>query len=110
MLAAETVTVARRRKDEVTAVDARPAILAMCAADCTVRALVEHVEPPIRPSELHQACAAPYEELTATPLEEPALVTRVAQGTPNGDGLVEAITGEPVAVTPPFREDELHRD
>jgi radical SAM-linked protein len=110
VLAADLVTVDRRRKDEVTVVDARPAILALAAAGLTVRALVQHVEPPIRPSELHQALAGPYAELTATPLPEPAHVTRVAQGTPTDDGLAEAITGEVVAVTPPFREDELHRD
>ena len=98
VLEADAVPVARQRKDEVTEVDARPAIAAFAARGQRVRAVTHHVEPPIRPSELHQALAGPYEELTATPLGEPALVVRVAQGTPTGDALVEALTGATVAV------------
>jgi radical SAM-linked protein len=105
VLAAGHVTVPRRRKDEVTEVDARPAIAAMAADGRTVRALVHHVEPPIRPSELHAALAGRYRELTGTALAECARTTRVAQGTPHGDALTEALTGASVAVRPADRED-----
>ena len=106
VLRADEVIVARQRKDEVTDVDARPALAALHAAGRRVRALVHHVEPPIRPTELQQAFAPRYEATTQRPLPAPALVTRVAQGTPNGDGLDEALSGATVAVAPSNREDE----
>jgi radical SAM-linked protein len=100
VLALDAVVVDRARKDEVVQVDARPAVGALSAAGRRIRALVHHVEPPIRPSELHAALAGPYRSFAHTALPAPSHVTRVAQGTPAGDGLIEALSGALVAVEP----------
>jgi radical SAM-linked protein len=104
VLALDAVVVDRARKDEVVQVDARPAVGALSAAGRRIRALVHHVEPPIRPSELHAALAGPYRSLAHTSLPAPSHVTRVAQGTPTSDGLIEALSGALVAVEPEHSE------
>ena len=108
VLAASEVLVARARKDEVTELDLRPAIHQLSTgtdADGhpTVRATVHHVEPPMRPTEVHQALDGAARTHTGAPLPEPTLTTRVAQGEPTQEGLVEALGGGLVPPHPDTR-------
>lgn len=75
------------------------------AESARVRALVHHVEPPMRPSEVHAAIAAHVPRPWEDALELRA-VTRVAQGELVSGGLREAIGG---TVVPPQPE-ATHRE
>ena len=106
---ANAVMVERERKGERTTLDLRPAVHALfCDAtddevSATVRATVHHVEPPMRPSEVHQALDRAARAHSGAPLPEPTLVTRVAQGEPTEKGLVEALRGGLVPLRPDTR-------
>ncbi|WP_165491777.1 TIGR03936 family radical SAM-associated protein [Egibacter rhizosphaerae] len=75
------------------------------ATSARVRALVHHVEPPMRPSEVHAALAAHCPHPWRDALE-PGRVTRVAQGEFVDEGLREAIGG---TIVPP-RPEAVHRE
>ena len=96
---AATLPVARERKGEVVVVDLRPAISSLSTDLQTVRAVLHHVEPQVRPTEVELALRS-----LAADLPDPALVTRVAQGRPDDDGLLEALSGERIAPLAPRQE------
>ena len=101
-LAADTLVVARERKGETVEVDIRPALHAMSTDGARLRVTVLHVDhlPPsaavaVRPSEVELALRRFVPDL------QPAvLVTRLAQGRPEANGLVEALTGELIEPLP----------
>lgn len=89
-LDAPALSVERERKGESTTIDLRPALHGLTAGDGGVRAVLHHVEPQVRPTELHLALA----HVAGTgALAEPELVTRLAQGIPVDGGLEEALEG-----------------
>lgn len=89
-LAAQALPVERERKGESTTIDLRPALHGIAAGDGAVRAVLHHVEPQVRPTELHLALV---HVAGAGALAEPELVTRLAQGVPAPEGLEEALEG-----------------
>lgn len=105
-LAAPQLPVARERKGETTTVDLRPTLHALAAEGRLVRAVLHHVEPQVRPSELHDALR--LASAGAYALADPLLVTRIAQGLPVAGGLEEALDSGLVLVarddagTPPI--------
>ncbi len=93
---ADTVVVARERKGEAVDVDIRPAIQSLSTDGNRIRVVVHHADHlpdpaalAIRPSEVDAALRQFHSDLP-----QPVLVTRLAQGRPEADGLVEALTGE----------------
>lgn len=86
---AQTLPVLRQRKGLARTVDLRPAIHRISGDNGVVRIILHHVEPPVRPSELHLAL-----ESFHPGMPEPTLITRVAQGTPSASGLDEALSGD----------------
>lgn len=101
--AADHVPVDRDRKGETTQVDLRPAVhtIHYCpisddAADgmVGVRVILHHTEPPMRPTEVHQALRSAASAHADTDLPELAHATRLAQGEPTSEGLIEALSGE----------------
>ena len=109
--AATALPVLRQRKGDPVEIDLRPAIAQIsfnhsASADVQrrtprVAVVLHHLEPPVRPSEVHLALADHYKPTTAQPLPEPALVTRLAQGTAIDEGVAEALTGAVHAPSPP---------
>ena len=95
-LAAEDLVVSRQRKGEPVPVDLRPAIAGVAALRNRVRAVLHHVEPAVRPTELDLAF-----RIFDPSLPPPALITRVAQGRPDPEGLTEALSGALIPATPP---------
>ena len=96
---AASLVVPRERKGESTDIDIRPAIHQISSDGPRVRVVVHHTDhlPPktavaVRPSEVDLALRS-----FSPVLSQPVLVTRLAQGRPETDGLVEALTGELVA-------------
>ncbi len=89
LLRADELFVDRDRKGELTRLDLRPSIHALATARGTLTIVLHHTEPPMRPSEVHQALA------TRAPgaLPDPVLVTRLAQGRAEPHGLLEALSG-----------------
>ena len=96
---AAALPVARERKGQVVSVDLSPAIFHLSTDLQTVRAVLHHVEPQVRPTEVQLALRS-----FAADIPEPALVTRVAQGRPDDDGLLEALSGERIAPLRPRQE------
>ena len=94
---AEQLPVDRERKGTTTQLDLRPALHLIASRDHTVRVVLHHVEPPFRPTEVHQSLCATTDLET---LPEPQLVTRVAQGSAEADGLCEALSGQTLPVAP----------
>lgn len=101
--ASEHVSVERDRKGETTTIDLRPAIhtIDICpvpdddASGMTrVRVILHHTEPPMRPTEVHQALQGAAGAHASGELPELAYATRLAQGEPTSEGLVEALSGE----------------
>ncbi|MPZ72167.1 MAG: DUF2344 domain-containing protein [Nitriliruptorales bacterium] len=95
-LAAETLIVARERKGETVHVDIRPAVHHLSCDGPRLRVTVHHADHlpadasvAIRPTEVDAALRG-----FQTELPQPALVSRLAQGRPEADGLVEALSGE----------------
>ena len=103
---ADELPVDRERKGEVTRLDLRPALAQISAegsqhaAPPTVRVTIHHVEPPMRPSEVHQALDHASRARASMPLPDPLLITRIAQGVLEGGVLCEALTGEVVSPHP----------
>ncbi len=109
---AAALPVLRQRKGDPVEVDLRPAIASISISSSTQAAAVQrrtprvlvvlhHLEPPVRPTEVHLALADHHKPTTAEPLPEPALVTRLAQGTATDEGVAEALTGAVHAPSPP---------
>jgi radical SAM-linked protein len=98
---ADTLPVERERKGETRRVDLRPAIHDLRSAADTVRAILHHLEPAVRPTEVHLALCSMLSDMQPPALPEPTLVTRVAQGSPGDDGLEEALSGTVVPPMPP---------
>lgn len=108
VLGAETATVTHARPGgEQKVVDIRPALVSAAAtirepqpadadrslAPTTVlRALLRNDGPAVRPTDLHEMLLP---HLADTSLPEPRLTRRVVQGRLDGDGVREALTGEP---------------
>lgn len=97
-LDAPSLEVERERKGEATIVDLRPTVHGMAARGHVVRAVLHHVEPQVRPTELHLALAGRYADITGAgqdgrALPEPELVARIAQGLPADGGIEEALDG-----------------
>jgi radical SAM-linked protein len=101
LLASTSHEVVRHRHDGDRTLDVRPAVVALAVAPgpdpdgsdarTTLRAVLLNDAPTIRPSDLLVA-------LSDEDVAQPALVRRVAQGAPEGEGVVEALSGrfEPV--------------
>ena len=87
---AEHLPVDRERKGTTTRLDLRPALHMIAAHDNAVRVILHPPEPPFRPTEVHQSLCATG---GLAGLDAPRLVTRIAQGSPEGDGLREALSG-----------------
>ena len=94
--AAPSLVVARERKGEAVDVDIQPAVHDLSSDGARLRATVHHtdhlpdaVAVAVRPSEIDLALRSFQPDLA-----QPVLVTRLAQGRPGPDGLVEALTGE----------------
>ena len=101
--------VSRERKGEAVDTDIRPALADISADANLLRVTVVHadhlpqdVAVAIRPSEVDLALRA-----SVIDLPQPVLVTRLAQGRPGPDGLVEALTGE---LIPPLRPTSVGGD
>lgn len=94
LLVADALPVARQRKGDPIEVDLRPAIASLCTSpdERALRCVLHAVEPPVRPTELLLAL-----QIHIPDLPEPALTTRVAQGSADPDGLREALSGDLVA-------------
>jgi radical SAM-linked protein len=99
--AADSLPVARQRKGDAVQVDLRPAVHQVSVREATVRVVLHHVEPPVRPTEVELALRDVFPFPPPRGLPAPTLVTRVAQGRPAGEGLYEALTGE---LVPPFEK------
>ncbi len=112
------VLVARLRKEEATTLDLRPAIHHLSTTDDaedgvttpTVRATLHHVEPPMRPSEVHRALDDATRRLAGVALPAPTVTTRIAQGEPTAEGLREALDGTLVPSHPENPEEATYRD
>lgn len=101
---ADEIVVERDRKGEITPTDIRPSLVSIASAGHLVRAVLTHVEPPTRPSELLLALTGAARRRLSD-LPELALATRVAQGHPTDDGVTEALTGTFVPGRPPARQE-----
>jgi radical SAM-linked protein len=107
--AADRLPVERQRKGAPVEIDLRPAMHAIsldhphpdAPEHLRVAVVLHHLEPPVRPSEVHLALAAHHRPDDAEPLPEPALITRVAQGTATAEGVTEALTGALISLAPP---------
>lgn len=98
---ADRLPVERDRKGEVTRHDLRPALHGIASRELVVRAILHHTQPPMRPSEVHQALRT---VTSPGAVSEPRLVIRIAQGQPTDDGLVEAISGELIQPVPEHQD------
>lgn len=94
---AEQLPVDRERKGTSTRLDLKPALHMIASHEYAVRVILHHTEPPFRPTEVHQSLCTTG-GLAA--LDEPRLVIRVAQGSPEPSGLCEALTGQLLHVAP----------
>jgi radical SAM-linked protein len=95
-VAAAALVVGRERKGETVDVDIRPAVHDLSHRDGRLRAVVHHADHlpesaavAIRPTEIDRALRSFQPDLP-----QPVLATRLAQGRPGPEGLVEALTGE----------------
>jgi radical SAM-linked protein len=93
---AVALVVPRQRKGDAVDVDIRPALAQLSTDGARLRATVHHtdhlpdaVAVAVRPSEIDLALRS-----FSPDLAQPVLVTRLAQGRPGPDGLVEALTRE----------------
>jgi radical SAM-linked protein len=110
---ADELPVERQRKGAPVRIDLRPAISQISLLHphpstpdpqgrLRVAVVLHHLEPPVRPSEVHLALTDHFRSAaSADPLPEPALVTRVAQGTATDEGVVEALSGVLTTPAPP---------
>jgi radical SAM-linked protein len=108
LLSASELLVERQRKGAPVEIDLRPAIHQITVHPphpdtpelVRVAVVLHHLEPPVRPTEVHLALSEHHRPDSAEPLPEPVLITRVAQGTATEEGVVEALTGELIARIP----------
>jgi radical SAM-linked protein len=96
LASAEHLPVDRERKGSTTRQDLKPALHAIASNGDVVRVALHHTEPPFRPSEVHQVLRL----ASGAPLSEPRLVTRIAQGSPEPEGVREALSGHLVPMVP----------
>ena len=87
----------RERKGTTARLDLRPALHQIASHDTVVRVILHHTEPPFRPTEVHQSLCATG---GLDGLDAPGLVIRVAQGSPEPDGLREALSGHVLPCAP----------
>jgi radical SAM-linked protein len=92
---AEHLPVDRERKGITTRQDLKPALHAIVSDGDTVRVALHHTEPPFRPSEVHQLLRA-----AVGTVPEPQLVVRIAQGSPESEGIREALSGQLLPMAP----------
>jgi radical SAM-linked protein len=94
--AAEALPTIRERKGSPVTVNLRPAIHQISYCSACVRVTLHHVEPLVRPMQVHLALRSFHPEMP-----DAVLITRVAQGTPVNEGLIEALSGQ---LVPPHPE------
>lgn len=94
--AAEALPTQRERKGTPVTVDLRPAIHQISRCGAHVRVTLHHVEPLVRPMQVHLALRSFHPGMP-----DAALMTRVAQGAPVDEGLIEALSGQ---LVPPYLE------
>jgi radical SAM-linked protein len=94
--AADELPTKRERKGASVIVDLRPAIHQIFNNGTHVRVTLHHVEPLVRPMQVHLALGTFHPGMPDT-----ALITRVAQGIPVDGGLIEALSGQ---LVPPHFE------
>jgi radical SAM-linked protein len=92
----EHLPVDRERKGITTRQDLKPALHAIVSDGDTVRVALHHTEPPFRPSEVHQLLRG----AVGGTLPEPQLVIRIAQGSPESEGIREALSGQLLPIVP----------
>ncbi|MGH8900203.1 MAG: TIGR03936 family radical SAM-associated protein [Egibacteraceae bacterium] len=103
--AAQALPTQRERKGTSVTVDLRPAIHQISSCDARVRVTLHHVEPLVRPMQVHLALRS-----FCPGMPDAALFTRVAQGAPVDEGLIEALSGQlvPPYLEPPRPESARH--
>lgn len=94
--AAEALPTTRERTGSRVTVDLRPAIHQIFSRGACVRMTLHHIEPLVRPMQVHLALRSFHPQLP-----DVALITRVAQGAPVDKGLIEALSGQ---LVPPHPE------
>ena len=113
LLAADVAEVIRHRPDGDRTIDVRPALLTLhahprtepaAATTAVLRAVLRNDGPNVRPSDLHSALTARIaQDPHAGPggdLPEPRLYRRVVQGSPQADGVADALSLEVEALAP----------
>jgi radical SAM-linked protein len=93
--AAEQLLTEHERKGLSVTVDVRPAIHHISSRGVCVRVTLHHIEPLVRPTQVHFALRS-----VCPGMPDPMLITRVAQGTPVDQGLLEALSGQLVPPRP----------
>ncbi|MGH8886191.1 MAG: TIGR03936 family radical SAM-associated protein [Egibacteraceae bacterium] len=94
--AAEALPATRERKGLPVTIDLRPAIHQIFNRGACVRVTLHHLEPLVRPLHVHLALRSFHPGLPNA-----TLYTRVAQGTPVDEGLIEVLSGQ---LVPPHPE------
>jgi len=102
--AAETLPIVRERKGSPITVDLCPAIHQISLRSASVRMTLHHTEPLVRPSQAHLALRG-----FCPDLPDATLITRVAQGVPVDEGLIEALSGQLVRPYPQPTQPESAR-
>ena len=93
--AATTLPSTRERKGVPVTVDLRPAIHQITSDGVCVRVTLHHTEPAVRPMQVHLALRSVHPDIA-----DEVLITRVAQGAPVDEGLIEALSGQLVPPHP----------
>lgn len=94
--AAEALPATRERKGLPVTIDLRPAIHQISSCGACVRVTLHHLEPLVRPMQVHLALRSFHPGMP-----DATLIIRVAQGTPVDEGLIEALSGQ---LVPPHPE------
>jgi radical SAM-linked protein len=93
--AAKQLLTEHERKGLSVTVDVRPAVHHISSRGPCIRVTLHHIEPLVRPTQVHLALRS-----FCPGMPDPTLITRVAQGTPVDQGLIEALSGQLVPPRP----------
>lgn len=102
--AAKTLPSTRERKGSAVPVDLRLAIHQISRYGACVRVTLHHAEPLVRPMQVHLALQSVHPGIP-----DVMLITRVAQGAPVDEGLIEALSGQLVPPHPTSTRPESAR-
>jgi radical SAM-linked protein len=102
--AAETLPIQRERDGPPVTVDLHSALHQISCRGVGVRVMLHHIEPLVRPMQVHLALRSFH-----SGIPEPTLITRVAQGAPVDEGLIEALSGQLVPLHPESTRPESAR-